>query len=289
MRESIHPNRDTLTAFIEGTLAEPEIGRVQAHVKECDFCAEFCVDLRLIAETGAVAEIENMQISAERLADRLFRESRRGFVVEFAPLGESGGAPDLPMAADNKRDADSDDRHAITLFSADPEIVLRLMSGPNPDDNYVQLIADDSALVSHVLLQSPQLGKEFVTDSNGRADLGAEPLKFTDEVKWQIKMPDAVFDLAPLKYDPDKSEHAEKVTLETDRRDKLEVTFERLTEGKRITLRLLELDGKQEFGEVKVVVATEHSSREDEIGADSSATFEIDDADATVNIRLFTK
>ena len=51
----------------------------------------------------------------------------------------------------------------------------------------------------------------------------------------------------------------------------------------------LELDGKTDFGEVKVVIATEHTSRQKEIGVDSIATFEIDDTDATVNIRLFTK
>ena len=289
MRESVHPTRETLTAFIEGRLEEAESRRVQSHVNECDFCREFCDDLRLVAETGSLAEIDNLPTSSERLADRLYRDSLSGLVVNLTSFHEDAEGRESPLAADNERDADFSDRRAITLYSADPEIVLRLMIGPNPDDNYVQLIADDAALVSHVLLQSPQLGKEFVTDANGRADLGAGPVEFTDEIKWRIKMPDAVFDLAPLKYDPDKPEHSERVTLETDRQDKLEVTFERLTEGKRITLRLLELDGKQDFGEVKVVIATEHTSRQKEIGIDSPATFEIDDADATVNIRLFTK
>jgi hypothetical protein len=257
-------------------------------LEDCEFCRELIDDYRLLQESLATAEQEELPDAVRVLTDRLYRESLLGYVVSLEPLRAVAGEHTLPLAADKQEERPSHDP-GITLFSEDPEIILRLMSGPKPDDNYVQLISDDSELVSHVLVQAPQLGREFMTDSHGRAELGATPLETTGDIRWQIKMPDAVFDLEPLVYDPDKPEHSEQVTLETDRQDKLEVTFERMTEGNRITLRLLELGGKQDFGEVKVVVATEHTSRQDQIGIDSSATFEIDDTVATVNIRLFTK
>lgn len=289
MRHTIHPTREKLIAFIDGRLDEPETGKLSSHLEDCEFCREFIDDYRLLQQSLATAEQEVLPGAVEELTRRLYRESLLGCVVSLEPLRVDSDEQTMPLAADRKPEEPLSSDSGITLYSEDPEIILRLMSGPRPDDNYVQLISDDSELVAHVLVQAPQLGREFLTDARGRADLGAAPLELTDDIKWQIKMPDAVFDLEPLVYDPDKPEHSEQVTLETDRQDKLEVTFERLTEGKRITLRLIELDGKTDFGEVKVVVATEHASHLDQMGIGSSATFVLDDAEATVNIRLFTK
>ena len=289
MRHTVHPTRERLIAFIEGQLEEPETGKLSGHLDDCEFCREFLDDYRLLQESLAMAEQEELPEAVRELTERLYRETLLGCVVSLEPLAAEAGLPTRALAADRETEEAASHDPGITLYSEDPEIILRLMSGPRPDDNYVQLISDDSALVSHVLVQAPQLGREFLTDARGRAELGAAPLELTDDIKWQIKMPDAVFDLEPLVYDPDKPEHSEQVTLETDRQDKLEVTFERLTEGRKITLRLLELDGKQDFGEVKVVVATEQTSRLDQIGIGSSATFVLDDAEATVNIRLFSK
>ena len=289
MRHMVHPTRETLIAFIDGRLDDAETGKLAGHLEGCEFCREFMDDYRLLQESLAMAEQEELPEAVKELTDRLYRESLLGCVVSLETLPAASGEHTLPLAADNEREPTPFPDLAITLYSEDPEIILRLMSGPQPDDNYVQLICDDSELVSHVLVRAPQLGREFLTDAGGRAELGDTPLEITDDVKWQIKMPDAVFDLAPLKYDPDKPEHSEQVTLETDRQDRLQVTFERMTEGKRITLRLIELDGKQDFGEVKVVVTTEHTSGQEQIRVDSSATFEIDDTEASVNIRLFTK
>lgn len=289
MRHTVHPTREKLIAFIDGRLEEPETGKLSSHLEDCEFCREFIDDYRLLQQSLATAEQEVLPEAVDALAVRLYRESLLGCVVSLEPLRVDSDEQTMPLAADRKPEEPLPPDSGITLYSEDPEVILRLMSGPRPDDNYVQLISDDSELVSHVLVQAPQLGREFLTDARGRADLGAAPLELTDDIKWQIKMPDAVFDLEPLVYDPDKPEHSEQVTLETDRQDKLEVTFERLTEGKRITLRLIELDGKTDFGEVKVVVATEHASHLDQMGIGSSATFVLDDAEATVNIRLFTK
>lgn len=289
MRHTVHPTREKLIAFIDGRLDEPETGKLSSHLEDCEFCREFIDDYRLLQQSLATAEQEVLPEAVDALAVRLYRESLLGCVVSLEPLRVDSDEQTMPLAADRKPEEPLSPDSGITLYSEDPEIILRLMSGPRPDDNYVQLISDDSELVSHVLVQAPQLGREFLTDARGRADLGAAQLELTDDIKWQIKMPDAVFDLEPLVYDPDKPEHSEQVTLETDRQDKLEVTFERLTEGKRITLRLIELDGKTDFGEVKVVVATEHTSHLDQMGIGSSATFVLDDAEAAVNIRLFTK
>ena len=288
-RDSLHPTRESLIAFVEKRLEQAEGQQLRQHLEVCEFCREFCDDYRLLYESLRAAQQEELPPEAQALADRLYHAALIGQVIPLRILGPRTDGSELPLAADGDRQAGSYSDQALTLYSEDPEIVLRIMSGPQPDDNYVQLISDDMSLVSHVLIQAPQLGREFVTDDQGRAELGDERLEITDEVKWQLKMPDAVFDLEPLTYDPHKTEYSRQVTLQTDRQDKVEVTFERKTEGKQITLRVLELDGREDFGDIKVVVSTPQASSHAQIGDDKTATFAIDDPDSTVNIRLFTK
>ena len=288
-RDSLHPPRETLIAFVEKRLEQTEIEQTRQHLEVCEFCREFCDDYNLLHESLRAAEQEELPPEAQALADRLYHSALMGQVIPLQILRPGADEHVLPLAADGDRQAGSSSDQALTLYSEDPEIVLRIMSGPQPDDNYVQLISDDMSLVSHVLIQAPQLDREFVTNDQGRAELGNERLEITDEVKWQVKMPDAVFDLEPLTYDPEKTEFSRQITLETDRQDRVEITFERKTEGKQITLRVLELDGSEDFGDIKVVVSTPQASRHAQIGDDKTATFAIDDADSTVNIRLFTK
>ena len=288
-RDSLHPPRETLIAFVEKRLEQAEVEQIRQHLEVCEFCREFCDDYNLLHESLRAAEQEELPPEAQALADRLYHSALMGQVIPLQILRPGADEHVLPLAADGDRQAGSSSDQALTLYSEDPEIVLRIMSGPQPDDNYVQLISDDMSLVSHVLIQAPQLDREFVTNDQGRAELGNERLEITDEVKWQVKMPDAVFDLEPLTYDPHKTEYSRQVTLETDRQDRVEVTFERKTEGKQITLRVLELDGRDDFGDIKVVVSTPQTSRHAQIGNDKTVTFAIDDPDSTVNIRLFTK
>ena len=288
-RDSLHPPRENLIAFVEKRLEQAEVEQIRQHLEVCEFCREFCDDYHLLYESLRAAEQEELPPEAQALADRLYHAALMGQVIPLQILRPGADEYELPLAADGEQQAAPLPDGAITLYSEDPEIVLRIMRGPQPDDNYVQLISDDMSLVSHVLIQAPQLGREFVTDEQGRADLGSPPPVLTDDLKWQIKMPDAVFDLEPLTYDPDKTEYSRQVTLQTDRQDRVEITFERKTEGKLITLRVLELDGSEDFGDIKVVVSTPQASRHAQIGDDKTATFAIDDPDSTVNIRLFTK
>ncbi|MCK4462621.1 MAG: hypothetical protein KAW46_12515, partial [candidate division Zixibacteria bacterium] len=182
-RDSLHPPRERLIAFVEKRLEQTEIEQIRQHLEVCEFCRGFCDDYRMLHESLRIAEQEELPPEAQTLADRLYHAALAGRVIPLQILGPGADEHELPLAADGDRQAGSSSDQALTLYSEDPEIVLRVMRGPQPDDNYVQLISDDMSLVSHVLIQAPQLDREFVTDNQGRAELGDERLEITDEVK----------------------------------------------------------------------------------------------------------
>jgi hypothetical protein len=284
-QHSIHPPREKLTAFVRQQLADRESEQIAQHLDDCEFCREFCDDYRLLQQSMTAAEREEITLEAATLAERLHREALTGKTISLNALRSEAGEPVLPLAADGERQDGTTADQTLTLYSEQPEVVLRVVRGSQPSDNYLQLISDDSSLVSHVLVQAPQLDEEYLTDEQGRADLGSPPPELTDDLKWQIKMPDAVFDLEPLAYDPNKTEYSQQIVLETEKQDKIEVTFEGKTEGKKLSLRIIALEGSSDFGEVTVVVDRQRS----DVSADDPATFELADLDEAVCIRLFTK
>jgi len=284
-QHSIHPPRGRLIAFVEKRLDERAVGQVRKHLIDCEFCREFCDDYRLLQESMMAVAQKEPSPEATALADRLYREAIAGRIISLTILRLQAGDLSLPLAADGGHKPEPLPERAITLYSEDPEIVLRVMRGSQPSDNYLQLISEDPGLVSHVLVQAPQLGREFVTDDTGRVDLRDESLELTDELKWQIKMPDAVFDLEPLAYDPNKTEYSRQVILETEKQDKIEVTFEGKTEGKRLSLRVIALEGRTDFGKVTVLVDRQHS----DVASGDPVVFDLADPDKTISIRLFTK
>ena len=132
-----------------------------------------------------------------------------------------------------------------------------------------------------------QLGREFVTDESGHATLGERSQQNWDELKWQVKMPDAVFDLEPLAYDPEAVQSSTDSILKTDAGDRIQVTLEDRAESKRITIRGLEVDGVSDFDAIRVVVSQENSRQLKQVGPNRSVAFEITDPHGAINIRLF--
>lgn len=100
-------------------------------------------------------------------------------------------------------------------------------------------------------------------------------------------MPDAVFSLEPMIYDPDKTEYSKELDLITDNKDRINVKFEGKTEGKRISIKILELDGKKDYGELKITFVQQGKYITKKISQDRSIIFELSDPDAEINIRLF--
>ena len=108
------------------------------------------------------------------------------------------------------------------------------------------------------------------------------------ELRWQIKLPDATFELIPAHYDPEQVEFSTQAVLESDRDDKIQVVLERKTEGKQIVVRVLELEGKDELDSVRISISQGQSGQLAQTRQGEPATFEIADPMRSIQIRLFT-
>ena len=285
----MHPEKSELRAFLDQELADPRRAEeVKAHIEVCEFCSEFCADYRQLTESLEHPENDQLPDKLQQLAGRLYDDALRDSLIDLKPLISGGGERSVSyLAADGSSDDRSGVRNLATLCSENPEVVLRVMRDPDRGGDYLQLLAEDDRLAAHVMVQLPELDREFITDAEGRADLDLTEVGDLEQLKWQIKMPDAVFELEPLKYDPDKTEYAEEITLETDRHDLIEIRFEGKTEGKQLSIRVVELDGRADYEQTKVAVTQQDGPAIQTIAPGQSIAFGPIDSDTTINIRLY--
>lgn len=278
----MHPSRQKLEALVDGRLSDSEAAEVRAHVDQCAQCREVCKSHRVFLESLAEVQAEGLPPEARAQADRLYRKAVGGTVIDLTALVTPGVAGPTALAADGSAGDGDAIRNLATLFSEDPEVVLRVMHDPTLSEDYLQLVADDPDLVSHVLVTLPDVGREYATDDSGRAAIDVTGLDDITRAKWQIKLPQAVFDLEPLEYDPDRTEYSERQTIRTERDDEVEVTFEGKTVGSQITVRLTQLRGRQDFEPVRVIVSHGASSRLEQAAPGKVLSFDLEDSPATI-------
>lgn len=261
---------------------------IEAHLQDCQFCQESGVEYQ--AWKKELDSVTDTPLTEEetQLAEKLYLSALKGQIIALKPLVEKSVRAEYYLAADGKKDRVPPIVNLATLYSDNPEIILKLMRDNDTKNDYLQLLASHEELIDGVMVCVSEKNWEFVTDNSGKAEIPAGQLDDLSALNWQIKMPDAVFSLEPLKYDPDKVEYAKDEVLETDRGDKIRVLFEGKTSGKQITIEILALDGKAEFGQVKVGVSLEQETIIKPVKASQKATFDISGKGNKIKIRLFS-
>lgn len=286
----MHPNSDELRQFVAGRLPVDISGQVAKHINMCEFCREFCDNyMQLIEPINDAMEIQP-SATLDVIIDIATQASRHSATIELHPLPieiESGKG--LPrMAADGTQPDINEPDRIITLCSINPEVVMRVVASTDKHNRYLQLLSDEPELTSYVMVQIPELDKAFMTDSDGRAEIGPDLNDDLESLKWQIKLPDAIFELEPLTYDPDRIEQAQEVILESDNDDRITVRFETRTEGKSVMIGIKQIAGQPDFGPIKVALS--HRKNTSVRLATSGQLVEFDDvdSDSTISVRLYT-
>ena len=238
----VHPSRDELCAYWKNRLGSDERGRVGEHLAKCEFCAEIIADLTALTE--AEAEITQLPISAqtERKMHQLYRRLFPGQVVAL------DGREEIPrtayhLAADGKQTARPTVENLATVFSSDPEIVLKIMRDNRANRTYLHLIADNTALTSHVLVESPESRRSYVTDVAGHAEIGDDAGFDAASTKWRVRLPEAEFPLVPLEIESDRATYQKAMILETERGDRVQLTLEERAGSRQIKVEVLSLEG----------------------------------------------
>jgi len=253
-KAEMHPSRRDLRGYCDRRLAGAQFETITAHLESCQFCREFCSEFRAMTEHIDEAVRQHRPGSGEHPADGIYHAALAGLSIRLVQTTSIAPPEVALLAADGSSSTSPRLENLGTLYSENPEIVLRIMRDNVHRCEYLQLVSEDDRLISSVLVQVPALDLSILTDRNGRGDIDWREIKDLARHEWRVKLPDAEFSLAPLEYDPDQVEYHEETVLETTRGDRVGIRFEGRVEDKRITVRILQLGGRSDFGTVHVAV-----------------------------------
>ncbi len=282
----MHPSVEDIRKYLIHALDGENARAIQEHVASCVFCRELIENMELLDESLLHSQTD-LPPKARQQEKNLYYNSLQGHVIDMNPLLDSHSPGSFLLAADTDKESLSGVENISTLYSENPEIVLRVMRNYDRKQDYLQLIAEEKELFSYVMVRIPELGFECLTDDKGMAIIEGINLEKLEQLHWQVQMPDAVFSLEPMTYDPDKVEYAKEIELATDNDDRIQVRFEGKTEGKQVSIKILELDGKKEFGELKVALVQQGEIVGKDVSSNGSIIFKLNDTDAEIQIRLF--
>jgi len=283
----MHPNRDILKRYAALQMNESGIADVEKHLENCELCREFCDYYKSLVDSMKVEASAVLSQEAIDLRVRLFSDSVSLKIINLAPLTKPAVQSEHRIAADTPEKAPKYDFSLATLCSENPEAVLRLMHDPESGKDYLHLISDDERLSSGALVCVPEVGAEFLTDQSGRALIDRELPGDYNQLHWQIRIPDAVFALEPLKHDLDSPESCREIKLQTALDDEVAVKLEGTHTSLQIAIRIVKLAGKTDFGHLKVVVSQKTSTSLAEALPERSTLFNLTDPDDAIAIRLY--
>lgn len=282
----MHPTRREIEKAILRLSSEEAQSRVTDHLGECLICQEVADQFREFQAAIPTVTEEDLLASRQVAAD-LYHNACRGQVVLLTPLPKDPNQDQLCLAADGKSARPSTIEEMATLVSETNDVVLRLMHDHTASQDYLQLVADDQSEIAHTLVQAPSLKQEFITDSSGRVDLPAAGETSWDAVDWQIRMPDAVFDLKPLEFDPDQPDYSHTVELDTDQADRIRVTFEGRSDSSSIVVEVLQLHGETDFAAMRAIVAAGRHGHSAPTVTGQPISLDLPDSDTPITIRLY--
>jgi len=244
------------------------------------------IELHLLMCPSCEEEVSILRMARDGIDENDSVSPQLGRIIPLAQMKRSNGESLHVLAADSPDDTPMCVSCLATLYSDDPEIVVQLMRDPERGD-YLHAISDDPGLVAGVMIQLPDLDLEFVTDDSGHAFGIALPPEALTMHSWQVKLPDAVFDLKPLAYDPEHPEYSKEAVLETDKGDRVRIVFEGIAQGKQIELQILELDGRTDFDDCTMHISQAENATVLRASRDADVRFDIANPKQPIKIRIF--
>ena len=281
----MHPEKRDIREYVHGGKAAVENKQLAEHLEICEFCSEYAEEIRLQAESLEAAKQEPPGTKAERLKQQIISQAFPPSQIHLQEL-RSEKLVANQLAADGQ-EVSPRWEHLKTLYCESPDVVLRLTRDTEMARDYLHVIADDSSLYAHVMVSVPDKDLSVITDAGGRADIETGLVERAGDAAWQIHLPDAVFSLETLDYDPDKTEYQKEAVLTTGNADRIRITFEGKTVGKQFSIEILQLDGRDDFEPVQVIMMADEviDSWRAGPGADKKVTLK--SPARTIKFRLF--
>jgi len=296
----MHPSPTELRQFANsGAEARAEYTEIGRHFETCPQCREY---VELIEEWNRGSQsVPAASPAAQVVAERAFAGAVDAAsrvvprIIELIPLTSQSDPLPVRLAADGHPPRRTDRpveglEHAATLYAADPELVLRVMRDRRTGEELLHLIGTDPDLTSNVLIHIVEPSLDFMTDGQGVAHLGPHRLQNPETLHWQVRLPEAVFGLSPLQYNPEQPGAKREFELETDADNRIRVALESRTEGMMLHLTLLRIGGSENLQRARLVI-TQGPSGARTVEARGPATCTVTGLSASepIGIRVFAE
>jgi hypothetical protein len=213
----------------------PDRVDLERHLENCPQCRFMLTQLN--------KEFERLQT--------VWDDSATPDIIYLSPLlldATSGGPSPLELAAQGtQRDTEQD---AITLASEDQQVLLRAVRDAHTKETWLYVVADDPTLYENVLVKLPLADQEFVTDAQGRVNLGVVDWPEKQLLAAEVRLPQATFAMNPFKA----VEVGEAAELTSSSGDRVKVALTGEGHNYRLDIQILELSKAHMKATLKVAV-----------------------------------
>ncbi len=279
----MHPLREELKRFVEG---QETAASVVAHIRECEFCSLYCERYKLLlSEIESARDISREDLS--EIASGIFAGRSSPNIIHLSPFHRNPLPGQRILAADGERANEPVLQNLATWFSQEQDIVVRVMRDTEHAVDFLQVIAPDESLMSHVLIESADSRLTYVTDGQGKVEFGLRQVENIASIKWQIRLPEAVFRLDSLTYDPNRVKSETDTILESPGGDKVSIKLQEKAEGKEIIVRVLALDGNERYQHARVAITSKNGTEVKPVTPSDTLKFALVDANTEIGIRIF--
>lgn len=268
MRRWNCPNSEDLDRFF----LDPGFERhneINDHLSECQHCS-----LYISRRKKEFTEIE----------ETWMRGSLPG-VIHLREHGEpeqiEGAGNNLPAGRGEKILALAE---SLILVSENMEILIRAMRDQSTGDVCLILVSEIPEIYKNILVRPFNLMREYISDDEGRINLGKIEWPSKEDLVAEISLPKASFTLNPHENSADKSEDFD---LTSSNGDLIKVRLQKTGGNYRIAINTREIKEVQNKESLKVAVRENGRSRTQIIGKISDGTVSIDNINIENGIEIF--
>jgi len=279
----MHPSRDELGRYVALTrTGQGGDADVRAHVQICEFCREYCDNLADFLQEEEYAY--QATISVDDIVARLAPVPVNARIIPLHRLDAADNGE--PLLAADSGGANTSSARSI-LVSEIQDLVLTIANDPAGKSAQLQVTTAEASAAAFLLLEAPEIGRSFVTDANGRVEIERTEIGDPARLKWQIRMPDAVFDLERISDNPDLVRASAETELTTPQGDVVRVRLSDHPDGLSVAVRVVALHGRQDFKRARVMLTQPGLALIDEQTADGTSLFGALDAAQAISLRVF--
>lgn len=284
---SVHPSTDDLERFVRGELADEwRSTKVALHLEACELCRDMASNMTVYYSIQPPEHTVKQAMQIGEICEGSYNVAMQGTIIDLVPLVVGVKSSTVVLAADGLESSRPPLQTLATLFSDNPEVVLRAVRDSWLNEEYLQLIADDPALTRHVLIETTDPDRQFVTDNKGRATMAFRDWEQLAGARWHIQMPELSFELEPLQHEADTVEAQTPMVIDNKRGDVIEVTYQKLAIGCRVLVRVKSIGGDEDYHSARVIISEESGSSKQDIVPHRLVEFTLSSNDR-INIRMY--